>query len=78
MINISNACIPIEMANLIHSKVDYIEVLRIKTIKQELCKSEKKEQKIELDDKQKNIGNMRYKGRGVKTWSYANGERVNT
>ena len=37
-------------ANLIYSKVDKNQILRIETIKQELCKPEKKEQQIALDD----------------------------
>ena len=43
------------MANLIYDNIENNDVLGIETIKQELCKSEKKEQQIELDEeKEKN------------------------
>ena len=41
---IRHACISPELANLIYDKVEKNQVLRIKTIKQELCKPDKEEQ----------------------------------
>ena len=40
------------LANLIYDKVEKNQVHRIVTIKQELCRPEKKGQQIELDEKQ--------------------------
>ena len=46
-VNSNKACISTGLANQIYSKVENNEVLRIKTIKQQLCKPEKKEQQKE-------------------------------
>ena len=42
IVNSNEACISTDVANLIYSKVEKNQVLRIETIKQQLCKLEKK------------------------------------
>ena len=52
IVNSNKACVTTELAKLIYNKVEKNWVLRTETIKQELKKPEKKEQEVELDEKQ--------------------------
>ena len=52
VINSDKLCISTDLANLIYDRVEKNQLLRIKTLKQELCKPEKNEQQIELEEKQ--------------------------
>ena len=52
IVDSNKTCIPSELNNLILDNVEKNWVLRIQTIRQELCKPEKKEQQIELDEEQ--------------------------
>ena len=44
IVNSDKACISTELADLIYDNIERNQVLRIETIKQELCKPEKEEQ----------------------------------
>ena len=48
----NKTCISTRIINLIYVKLEKSQLLSIETIKQELCKPEKKEQQIELDEEQ--------------------------
>ena len=52
IVNSNKVCVSTQLVNLIYDKVERNQVLRIETIKQELCKLEKKESQIKIDDKQ--------------------------
>ena len=52
IVNSDMACISTELANLIYDKSEKNKVLRMETIQQELVKSEKVEQQIELNKEQ--------------------------
>ena len=52
IVNSTKAFIPTELANLIYVKLEKNQVLRIKTIIQELSKPEKREWQIKLDEEQ--------------------------
>ena len=51
-VNSNKACISHELTNLRYNEVENNDVLRIETMKQELCVPEKKENQIELDKEQ--------------------------
>ena len=51
IVDSDKACISTKLANLIYDLVEKNQVFRIKTVQQEFCKPEKKEQ-IELDEEQ--------------------------
>ena len=54
IVNSNKECASNKLANSMHNKVEKNQVLSLETIKQELCKTEKREGQRELDMEQEN------------------------